>query len=55
METQTDGVEWVLATLFCLGILAVVAAAVREIRQARRGDPGTTDSDPKRRHSTPEP
>jgi hypothetical protein len=48
MEAQTDGIEWVLATLFCLGILSVVVAAVREILKARRGDPGG-DSEKKTR------
>jgi hypothetical protein len=43
MEAQTDGVEWVLATLFIAGMLAVVVAAVREIRKFRQGDPGGDD------------
>ena len=40
MGPQTDGVEWVLATLFIAGMVAVVVAAVREIRKFRQGDPG---------------
>jgi hypothetical protein len=40
VDKQTDGVEWVLATLFIVAMLLVVAAAVREIRRARSGDPG---------------
>jgi hypothetical protein len=40
MGAQTDGVEWVLATLFCLAILLVVGAGIREIRKMRKGDPG---------------
>jgi hypothetical protein len=40
MENQTDGVEWVLATMFVLGFVAVLVAAVLEIRRFRRGDPG---------------
>ncbi len=40
MERQTDGVEWVLVTLFLISIAFVVAAAVREIRRIRAGDPG---------------
>ncbi len=40
MERQTDGVEWVLVTLFLISIALVVVAAVREIRRIRAGDPG---------------
>lgn len=40
MERQTDGVEWVLATLFVVAIAFVIVAAVREIRRVRAGDPG---------------
>jgi hypothetical protein len=40
VERQTDGVEWVLATLFVVAMLLVIAAAVREIRRVRAGDPG---------------
>ena len=48
MEPQTDGLEWVLATLFILGMLAVVVAAVREIRKFRQGDPGGDDEQGRR-------
>jgi hypothetical protein len=37
---QTDGPEWVLATLFVAGCVIAVVAAIREIRKMRRGDPG---------------
>lgn len=40
MERQTDGVEWVLVTLFLISIAFVIVAAVREIRRIRAGDPG---------------
>ena len=44
MGPQTDGPEWVLASLFVLGVLVVVAAAIREIRglrdDRRKGDDG---------------
>jgi hypothetical protein len=40
VERQTDGVEWVMFTMFLLAMLIVVVAAVREIWKARRGDPG---------------
>ncbi len=40
MGRQTDGVEWVLATIFVLAIALVVGAAVREFRKMRKGDPG---------------
>jgi hypothetical protein len=41
MEAQTDGPEWVLASLFVLGVLVVIAAAIREVRALRRkGDRG---------------
>jgi hypothetical protein len=49
MEPQTDGLEWVLATLFIVGMLAVVVAAVREIRKFRQGDPGGDDEPGRRR------
>jgi len=49
MGPQTDGVEWVLATLFIAGMVAVVVAAVREIRKFRQGDPGG-DEEQGRRH-----
>lgn len=48
MGRQTDGVEWVMVTLFVIAILFVVAAAVREIRGVRSGDPGG-DPPPKQR------
>ena len=38
MEPQTDGPEWVLASLFILGALIVVGAAVREVRALLRRD-----------------
>jgi len=37
MGAQTDGPEWVLATLFLAGIVVVIVAAVREVRSLRRG------------------
>jgi hypothetical protein len=40
VDRQTDGVEWVLVTLFLISIALVVVAAVREIRRIRAGDPG---------------
>ena len=40
MEKQTDGVEWVMVTMFVIAMLIVIAAAVREVRRARAGDPG---------------
>lgn len=40
METQTDGIEWVLGVLFGIGILTVIAAATLEWIKFRRGDPG---------------
>jgi hypothetical protein len=43
MEAQTDGVEWVLATMFVVAIVITIVAAVREIRRVRRGDPGGDD------------
>jgi hypothetical protein len=43
MEHQIEGVEWVLASLFALGVLAVIAAAVREFKKLRAGDPGGED------------
>ena len=49
MENQTDGPEWVLATLFIIGFLVVIGAAVREIVKLRRGDPGGVDREPKKR------
>jgi hypothetical protein len=49
MEAQTDGLEWVLATLFIAGMVAVVIAAVREIRKFRQGDPGGDDERGRRR------
>ena len=48
MERQTDGVEWVLATLFVISILFVVVAAVREIKRVRAGDPG---GEPAKKHA----
>lgn len=48
MEPQTDGLEWVLATLFIAGMVAVVVAAVREIRKFRQGDPGGDEEREKR-------
>jgi hypothetical protein len=43
MEQQTDGVEWVMATLFIGAMILVAIAAVLEVRKARRGDPGGDD------------
>ncbi len=40
MESQTDGVEWVLGVLFGIGILVVLIAAFVEFRKLRRGDLG---------------
>jgi hypothetical protein len=40
METQTDGIEWVMATLFVGLIVVAVVAMVREFKQGRKGDPG---------------
>jgi hypothetical protein len=51
VDKQTDGVEWVLVTLFVISMLLVVAAAVREIRRARSGDSG---GDPDPRHGRTE-
>lgn len=51
MEQQTDGVEWVLATMFVLGFVTVVIAAIREIRRFRQGDPGGEEPDDRRDHS----
>jgi hypothetical protein len=45
MEAQTDGVEWVMATLFVGAMVLVAVAAVLEIRKAGRGDPGGHDED----------
>jgi hypothetical protein len=47
VERQTDGVEWVLATMFVIAMLLVVAAAIREIRRARSGDPGGEPAAPR--------
>lgn len=49
MNAQTDGVEWVLATLFLLGMVVVIVAAVLEIRSFRSGDPGGHDESERRR------
>lgn len=46
MDRQTDGPEWVMATLFVIAMLFVVAAAIREIRRLRRGDLGGDPVDP---------
>lgn len=54
MDRQTDGIEWVLVTLFVIAMLLVVAAAVREIRRVRAGDPGGDPSPKKKRPSDPE-
>jgi hypothetical protein len=43
MDAQTDGVEWVMATLFIGAMVLVAVAAVLEIRKTRRGDPGGHD------------
>jgi len=43
MESQIEGVEWVLAALFALGVVAVIIAAVREFKKLRAGDPGGED------------
>ena len=40
MERQTDGPEWVMATLFVIAMFVVIGAAIREIRRLRAGDPG---------------
>ena len=40
MERQTDGPEWVMATLFVIAMIVVIAAAIREIKRLRAGDPG---------------
>ncbi|MFN8179354.1 MAG: hypothetical protein U0167_15595 [bacterium] len=47
MDRQTDGTEWVLATMFVIAMLAVVAAAIREIKRARSGDPGGEPASPR--------
>lgn len=44
MESQTDGVEWVLGVLFGLGLVAVIAAALREIAGLGRGPGARKDS-----------
>lgn len=43
MESQIEGVEWVLAALFALGVVAVIVAAIREFQKLRAGDPGGED------------
>lgn len=43
MEHQIEGVEWVLASLFALGVVAVIIAAIREFKKLRAGDPGGED------------
>jgi|GEM_PF-6315407 hypothetical protein len=40
MEHQIEGVEWVLVSLFALGVVAVIVAAIREFKKFRAGDPG---------------
>jgi hypothetical protein len=45
MERQIEGIEWVLALLFALGVVSVLAAAVREFRKLRAGDPGGEEKD----------
>jgi hypothetical protein len=40
VERQTDGPEWVMATLFVIAMIVVIAAAIREIKRLRAGDPG---------------
>jgi hypothetical protein len=45
MEQQTDGIEWVLATLFVLGFVAVIVSAIIEIRKYRQGDPNDVESE----------
>ncbi len=52
MENQTDGVEWVLGVLFGLGIVAVLAAAVREFTSLRK-HPGPSESTPSPPASAP--
>lgn len=47
MDPQTDGPEWVLASLFILGFLVVIAAAIREVRGLRRR--GRDEDDGERR------
>lgn len=49
MEPQTDGLEWVLATLFIVGMIGALVAVVREIRKFRQGDPGGDDEAKRRR------
>jgi hypothetical protein len=48
MEPQTDGPEWVLASLFVVGFLVVIVAAVREVRALRRGDRRGEDEERRR-------
>lgn len=48
MGPQTDGVEWVMATLFVGVMILAVVGGVRELMKARRGDPGG-DNEERRR------
>jgi hypothetical protein len=45
METQTDGVEWVLGSLFALGLVAVLFAAWREFVGSRKGRQSRDESE----------
>ncbi len=47
MGAQTDGVEWVMATIFTLAMILVIAAAVREFLKIKQGDPGGPEDSPR--------